>query len=201
MTDSPAVNIETFVCKLRNTGAPGVGSEVDISVVGVVSLESLDSPGSVIVSPLGFVPAAIFPVIELAVVVVVAVASLFALCSPAAAQSSFGSPTLAPPDAEAAAHAAIQLFLSAQARLDQALDQHSESRVQAARRLHAEATSFAAVIDEVRRVRAFERLADPALSAAEVAFLLGYAEPAAFHHAFKRWTDQTPQQWRAARSA
>lgn len=69
------------------------------------------------------------------------------------------------------------------------------------RRLHAEATSFAAVIDEVRRVRAFERLADPALSAAEVAFLLGYAEPAAFHHAFKRWTDQTPQQWRAARSA
>jgi len=76
---------------------------------------------------------------QLQVVVVVAVASLFALCSPAAAQSSFGSPTLAPPDAEAAAHAAIQLFLSAQARLDQALDQHSESRVQAARRLHAEA--------------------------------------------------------------
>lgn len=28
-----------------------------------------------------------------------------------------------------------------------------------------------------------------------------YAEPAAFHHAFRRWTDQTPQQWRAARSA
>ncbi len=66
------------------------------------------------------------------------------------------------------------------------------------RRLHGEATSFAAVLDEVRRVRAFERLADPALSVAEVAFLLGYAEPAAFNHAFKRWTAQTPQQWRAA---
>jgi AraC-like DNA-binding protein len=69
------------------------------------------------------------------------------------------------------------------------------------RRLHGEATSFAAVLDEVRRVRAFERLADPALSVAEVAFLLGYAEPAAFNHAFKRWTSQTPQQWRATRSA
>lgn len=69
------------------------------------------------------------------------------------------------------------------------------------RRLHGEATSFAAVLDEVRRVRAFERLADPALSVAEVAFLLGYAEPAAFHHAFKRWTDRTPQQWRTTRLA
>ncbi len=69
------------------------------------------------------------------------------------------------------------------------------------RRLHDEATSFAAVLDEVRRARAFERLVDPALSVAEVAFLLGYTEPAAFHHAFKRWTNQTPQQWRAARSA
>ena len=66
------------------------------------------------------------------------------------------------------------------------------------RRLQAEGTSFAVVLDEARRVRAFERLTDPALSVAEIAFLLGYAEPAAFHHAFKRWTGQTPQQWRAS---
>lgn len=66
------------------------------------------------------------------------------------------------------------------------------------RRLAAEGTSFAAIVDAVRRERAELFLRDPHLTAGEVAFLLGYSEPAAFFRAFRRWTGRTPQQWRTA---
>ena len=36
-------------------------------------------------------------------------------------------------------------------------------------------------------------LGDASTSIAEVAFFLGYAEPAPFHRSFKRWTGTTPQ--------
>lgn len=64
------------------------------------------------------------------------------------------------------------------------------------RRLRDEGTSFATLLDEARRDRALLLLEDPRLSASEVAFLLGYAEPATFFRAFRRWTGATPQSWR-----
>ncbi len=67
------------------------------------------------------------------------------------------------------------------------------------RRLSSEGTNFSAIVDEVRHERASLLLDDPRLSASEVTFLLGYGEPAAFFRAFKRWTGQTPQEWRAGR--
>ncbi len=66
------------------------------------------------------------------------------------------------------------------------------------RRLEAEATKFASLVDEARRERALVLVADPALSASELAFLLGYSEPAAFFRAFKRWTGETPKSYRAS---
>jgi len=48
----------------------------------------------------------------------------------------------------------------------------------------------------VRRERALLLLRDAKLSCSEVGFLLGYAEPATFFRAFKRWTGETPQRWR-----
>lgn len=65
------------------------------------------------------------------------------------------------------------------------------------RRLEAEGTSFSALVDEVRRERALALLTDGGLSASQVAFLVGFAEPAAFFKAFKRWTGTTPGAWRA----
>ena len=66
------------------------------------------------------------------------------------------------------------------------------------RRLQAEGTSFNELLDEARRTIAFSYLADRKLAAYEVSFLLGYAEPATFFRAFKRWTGKTPQQFRAS---
>ena len=61
------------------------------------------------------------------------------------------------------------------------------------RRLRALGTSFAALLAEVRRERALLLLGDRRLTCSEVGFLLGYAEPATFFRAFKRWTGVTPQ--------
>jgi AraC-like DNA-binding protein len=66
------------------------------------------------------------------------------------------------------------------------------------RRLQSEGTSFNRLLEDARRSIAMGYLADRKLAAYEVSFLLGYAEPATFFRAFKRWTGQTPQQYRAS---
>jgi AraC-like DNA-binding protein len=64
------------------------------------------------------------------------------------------------------------------------------------RRLQAEATSFEELVETVRRAQSMMFL-DAHMSIAEVAYLLGYAEPSVFHRAFKRWTGTSPEAWRA----
>jgi AraC-like DNA-binding protein len=69
------------------------------------------------------------------------------------------------------------------------------------RRLGAEKLTFDALLEEVRRELAVHYLANPAMAIGEVAYLLGYSEPSAFHRAFKRWTGATPAEVRARASA
>lgn len=64
------------------------------------------------------------------------------------------------------------------------------------RRLGAAGTSFAAVVDAVRRERAEAFLRAPDVSIAEVSFLVGFAEQSAFTRAFRRWTGTVPTAWR-----
>jgi AraC-like DNA-binding protein len=64
------------------------------------------------------------------------------------------------------------------------------------RRLSSAGLSYHGLLDVVRREIAERSLADSSLSIGEVAYLVGYSEPAAFHHAFKRWTGLTPQAFR-----
>lgn len=64
------------------------------------------------------------------------------------------------------------------------------------RRLGDEGASFAGLVDRVRRERAELLLSEPRLSANEVAYLLGYSDPATFSRAFKRWTGSAPSTWR-----
>jgi len=67
------------------------------------------------------------------------------------------------------------------------------------RRLAAEGSSYQGLLDQTRREAAESYLTDSTLSAAEVAYLLGYSEPAAFHRAFKRWCGSSPRDFRESR--
>lgn len=71
------------------------------------------------------------------------------------------------------------------------------SRRTLSRRLAGEQTSFRELLDEVRSEFARALLMDRSLSVADVAFFLNYSEPAAFHRSFRRWTGQTPSDYRA----
>jgi AraC-like DNA-binding protein len=72
------------------------------------------------------------------------------------------------------------------------------SRRTLSRRLADEGTSFRHILDEVRHEFACALLQDRSLSVADVAFFLEYSEPAAFNRSFRRWTGQTPREFRSA---
>jgi AraC-like DNA-binding protein len=69
-----------------------------------------------------------------------------------------------------------------------------------ARRLAAEKTNFNAVLDNLRRDLARRHLKERDMPISEVAWLLGYQDPSAFNHAFRRWTGTTPKRARTAAS-
>ena len=64
------------------------------------------------------------------------------------------------------------------------------------RRLGEAGTTFQALVDEVRRAAAVRLLRDRERTILAVAFELGYADLQGFYRAFKRWTGQTPAEWR-----
>ncbi|BAY32749.1 AraC family transcriptional regulator [Nostoc carneum NIES-2107] len=66
------------------------------------------------------------------------------------------------------------------------------------RELHSENTSYQQLLDQTRQELALRYLQDKETSIHDVAFLLGFSEPSAFHRAFKRWTGKTPRSYRTA---
>jgi AraC-like DNA-binding protein len=60
------------------------------------------------------------------------------------------------------------------------------------RRLADEGTSFAEVVDQLRRSLALQYLKEPGFSLAQIAYFLGYEGTTSFNHAFKRWTGKAP---------
>lgn len=69
------------------------------------------------------------------------------------------------------------------------------------RQLRRRGVTFQAVLDEVRYEVACQLLRDTRLPGARVAAAIGFAEPASFTHAFRRWSGMTPAQWREAHAA
>ena len=64
------------------------------------------------------------------------------------------------------------------------------------RSLAEEGTTFGEILERVRQRLATRYLADDRKSVQQIAWLLGYSEPGAFNHAYKRWTGATPRRAR-----
>jgi AraC-like DNA-binding protein len=66
------------------------------------------------------------------------------------------------------------------------------------RRLAAEGVSYQNLLDEARKEAAGRHLAESVFAIGEIAYLVGYSEPAPFYRAFKRWYGVTPEAFRQA---
>jgi len=64
------------------------------------------------------------------------------------------------------------------------------------RHLAAEGTTLRREIEHIREHMAIATLRDRTVPIEEVAFLLGYTEASTFYRSFRRWTGQTPRQYR-----
>ncbi len=65
------------------------------------------------------------------------------------------------------------------------------------RRLAEEGQSFQGLKDGLRRDQAMELLANERCNIHDIAHALGFAEPSAFHRAFRKWTGASPGAYRA----
>lgn len=64
------------------------------------------------------------------------------------------------------------------------------------RRLREAGLSFNQLLDETRQQLVLHYLRDPALDLAEIAFLVGFSEPGSLARAFRRWTGESPGEYR-----
>lgn len=69
------------------------------------------------------------------------------------------------------------------------------------RRLRVEGHSYNAIKDDIRRMRAVQALLHSTLSVEQIAELLGFAEPSAFHRAFRKWVSCSPGAFRRNNNA
>lgn len=66
------------------------------------------------------------------------------------------------------------------------------------RRLSEHGVRYRELLESIRRELADRYLRERTMSLGEIAYALGYADPAAFHRAFRRWTNVTPAAYRAS---
>ncbi|HCT41648.1 MAG TPA: AraC family transcriptional regulator [Moraxellaceae bacterium] len=64
------------------------------------------------------------------------------------------------------------------------------------RKLKEEGTTFQSLLDDMRKDLALGYMRDTQMSLGEIAFVLGFSTPGAFQRAFKRWTSETPGDYR-----
>lgn len=69
------------------------------------------------------------------------------------------------------------------------------------RRLKDQGIEFSSLIEDVRRELALAYMKGSNYSVTEISLLVGYSESSSFTRAFRRWTQQSPQQYRYAHQA
>jgi AraC-like DNA-binding protein len=67
------------------------------------------------------------------------------------------------------------------------------------RRLGSEGVTFGAIMDQLRHELALRYIGTRDMSLREVSSRLGFSHPESFHRAFKRWTGQTPLEYKRER--
>jgi AraC-like DNA-binding protein len=82
---------------------------------------------------------------------------------------------------------------------DIASDLHM-SRRSLQRRLAEADASYQSLVDDTRRDMALRHIQDPAMSATDITFLLGYSQQSVFTRAFRRWTGMSPSEYRSSKS-
>lgn len=90
----------------------------------------------------------------------------------------------------------IALLPDGEASLDHVARRLNLSSRTLQRQLAAEKHSFKRLVDEVREEQAVCYLNYERLSVSEIAYRLGYSDVSAFTHAFIRWKDVSPSDWR-----
>lgn len=68
------------------------------------------------------------------------------------------------------------------------------------RRLKQEGHTYQSIKDDLRRDIAIGELQDTSRTIADIAAAVGFAEPSAFHRAFRKWTGMRPTDYRLART-
>ncbi|HEC27060.1 MAG TPA: AraC family transcriptional regulator [Gammaproteobacteria bacterium] len=64
------------------------------------------------------------------------------------------------------------------------------------RKLHEKGTTFKTILTEVREDLALKYIHDRKLTLTEISFMLGFSEMSSFSRAFKRWTGESPKEFR-----
>jgi AraC-like DNA-binding protein len=85
--------------------------------------------------------------------------------------------------------------------LGEVCDQLNVSRRTLQRRLKELGIDFSELVEYVRRELAISYMKSTSYSISEISLLVGYSESASFTRAFRRWTGQSPQQYRTTASA
>jgi len=75
------------------------------------------------------------------------------------------------------------------------------SRRSLQRRLAEADAGYQSLVDDTRRDMALRYIQDPAKSATDITFLLGYSQQSVFTRAFRRWTGMSPSEYRSNKSS
>jgi AraC-like DNA-binding protein len=86
----------------------------------------------------------------------------------------------------------IPILHTGEVRMETVAKKLGLSRQTLFRRLKVEGVTYEKVLDELRHTMARHYLSGQKVSVNETAWLVGFSEPAAFSHAFKRWTGMSP---------